>query len=48
MELKCKMFADDTTLYDSDKDLKILISRFSKKLEPLLEWCEFNKLDLNW
>ena len=48
MELKCKMFADDTTFYDSDKDLTTLIGRFSKKLEPLLEWCEFNKLDLNW
>ena len=48
MKLKCKMFADDTTLYDSDKDLQTLLNRFTKNLEPLLEWCEFNKLDLNW
>ena len=42
------MFADDTTLYDADKDLNTLIERFVKKLESLLEWCSNNKLDLNW
>ena len=42
------MFADDTTLYDADADLGLLLSKFSKKLEPLLDWCKFNKLDLNW
>ena len=24
------------------------IIKFSKKLEPLLDWCKFNKLDLYW
>ena len=47
-ELVCKMFADDTTLVDADEQLETLIRRFKKKLEPLLEWCKFNKLDLNW
>ena len=32
VELICKMFADDTTLYDADCDLDILINRFKKKL----------------
>ena len=42
------MFGDDKTLLDSDKDLKSLIERFLKLLEPLLEWCGNKKLDLNW
>ena len=42
------MFADDTTLYDADQDLNILINRFLAKIKPLLDWCFFNKLDLNW
>ena len=42
IELICKMFADDTTLYESDIDLDKLISSFKKKLEPFIEWCKFN------
>ena len=42
------MFADDTTLYESDENLDILITKFKKKLEPFIEWCKFNKLDINW
>ena len=42
------MFADDTSLYDSDENLEILITKFKKKLEPFVEWCKFNKLDINW
>jgi hypothetical protein len=44
----CKMFADDTTLGDVDKDLNTLINRFVNKLKTLLDWCQFNKLDINW
>ena len=46
--MACKMFADDTTLYLPDKDLSILISRFLIKIKPLIEWCIFNRLDINW
>ena len=42
------MFADDTTLGDADKDLKTLVSRFVEKLKIFLEWCKFNRLDINW
>ena len=42
------MFADDTTLLDAHSQLDIPISRFKKRLEPLIDWCKFNKLDLNW
>ena len=48
LDLECKMFADDTTLYISDKDLDTLIKRFVKYLKPLLDWCDLNKLDINW
>jgi hypothetical protein len=44
----CKLFADDTTLGDVDKDLNILINRFVSKLKTLLDWCQFNKLAINW
>jgi hypothetical protein len=29
-------------------DLNILLNRFLSKIKPLLDWCFFNKLDLNW
>ncbi len=46
--LMCKLFADDTTFGDVDKDLSTLINRFVNKLKTLLDWCQFNKLDINW
>ena len=48
LDLMCKLFADDTTLGDVDKDLDTLIKRFVDKLKVLLAWCLFNKLDINW
>ena len=39
------MFADDTTLYDADMYLNILLNRFLSKIKPLLDWSFFNKLD---
>ena len=41
------MFADDTTLYESGENLDNLIGKFEKGIEPLIEWCELNKLDIN-
>ena len=48
IEFLTRMFADDTTLLMADKELKNLIELFSKRLEPVLDWWENNKLDLNW
>ena len=42
------MFADDTTLYESNNDLKKLISNFIVNIRPMLDWCKHNKLDINW
>ena len=47
-ELLCKMFADDTTLGNADKDLKTLVSRFVEKLKIPFKWCKFNRLNINW
>ena len=48
LDLMCKLFADETTLGDVDKDLDTLIKRFVYKLKVLHAWCLFNKLDINW
>ena len=48
MNLSAKLFADDTTFYDSGNDIVKLISNFKKGLEPLLEWCKYNRLDINF
>ena len=48
LELLCKLFADDTTLYLLGDNLESLISKFKDNLKPMLDWCKFNKLDINW
>jgi hypothetical protein len=48
IDLICKLFADDTTLGDVDKDLNTLMNRFVEKLKVFLNWCDFNRLDINW
>ena len=46
------MFADDTTIYkateNKDESVKSLIRSFILELNPLLDWCFFNRLDINW
>jgi hypothetical protein len=46
--MSCKMFADDTTLYETNTKVDSPISSFLKKIEPLFDWCKFNRLDINW
>ena len=47
-QVMCKLFADDTSLYKSNKDIDELIKDFNKSIQPLSEWCTFNRLDINW
>ena len=47
-DLRCKLFADDTTLYHQHDKLDHLIYDFSKKVTPLFEWCKRNRIDINW
>jgi hypothetical protein len=48
LELLCKLFADDTTLYLMGDNVTTLINKFKEYLKPMLDWCKFNKLDINW
>ena len=43
-----KMFADDTSIYMCDTNVDKLISRFKNEIILLLEWCKYNKMDINW
>jgi hypothetical protein len=42
------LFADDTTLHVYDSNLESLISKFNNSSIKLIEWCNFNQLDINW
>lgn len=46
--LKCKLFADDTTIYHIGDELIELINYFNTFLKLFFQWCEFNRLDINW
>ena len=42
------LVVDDTTLYESDKDLDSLLKVFNKKLSKIYEWISYNQMSLNW
>ena len=46
--LKATVFADDTTLCHHAADLVTLISEFLIYLKPLILWCKYNRLEINW
>jgi len=41
------MFADDTNMFDSDKDLILLQDRINNELNKVVQWVNANKLSLN-
>ena len=41
------LFADDTTLIDSDSDLNTLVTRFNEELKHIVDWLNANRLSLN-
>ena len=41
------LFADDTSLFYSNKDINILFQTFNKELDKLTQWFKSNKLSLN-
>lgn len=41
------LFADDTTLVDSDRNLTTLINRFNTELVNIVHWLNANRLSLN-
>jgi hypothetical protein len=44
---KCILFADDTTVYHSEKDINVLRSQIENDLSVLNDWFYANKLSLN-
>ena len=44
---RCVLFADDTTLYYSSRDLATAVRNITTDLENLTEWFKSNKLSLN-
>ncbi len=42
------MFADDTTNLLSNIDFSQLIIDFKNEVKLLIDWCNFNKMDINW
>ena len=45
---RIKLFADDTTIYFIGEDLDNILEQFNNELNNLLNWCAFNKMDVNW
>ena len=46
-DLSTVMFADDTNLFLSDKDINVLFTKMNKELEKVSTWFKANKLSLN-
>jgi hypothetical protein len=46
--MKCTLFADDSTLSQRNSDLKELLFSFNIGLNYLTTWCKNNRLDINW
>ncbi|CAF0857792.1 unnamed protein product [Brachionus calyciflorus] len=47
-DIMVKIFADDTTIVQSDKNLESLMDRFNESISKLVNWCKFNRIDINW
>jgi hypothetical protein len=44
---KCTLFADDTTLTIKNDSYNELIKIFNIEIKHLIDWCEFNQVDIN-
>jgi hypothetical protein len=47
MECKIKLFADDTLIYISEKDVNCAIAKMINELKNLVFWLKINKMSLN-
>ena len=43
-----KLFADDTTVYTADVCLDMVFSRMKLQIEEIIQWCQLNRLEINW
>ncbi len=42
------LFADDTTLGLDDYNYNDLMDKFNTSIMNLIQWCYYNKMDINW
>ena len=42
------LFADDTTLGLDDYNYNDLLDKFNISIMNLIQWCYYNKMDINW
>ena len=47
-KFNCTLFADDTTLSLSNQSFHDLLAQFNMEIQHLIDWCHFNKVDINW
>ncbi|CAF1069906.1 unnamed protein product, partial [Brachionus calyciflorus] len=47
-EANIKLFADDTTIYVIGASLNEIIDMFKVEILNLLDWCNHNRMDINW
>lgn len=45
---KSFLFADDTSLFLENNNLHLLLEDFNKSVKYLIDWCAYNRLDINW
>lgn len=46
--LTVRLFADDTSLTETGKDLDVMIQRINSEVPPIYEWLYSNKLTPNF
>ena len=46
-DCKIDIFADDTTIYFSHKDLSLINNVLQNELNNIIRWCDVNKLVIN-
>ena len=47
-ELYSILFADDTTIGSFNVNAEEAITKMGKEIENILNWCKFNKFNINW
>jgi hypothetical protein len=48
IKILSKFFADDTTLLFHGGTIDSVISSFKLGLKQIIEWCDYNRLFINW
>ncbi|CAF0989180.1 unnamed protein product [Brachionus calyciflorus] len=47
-EFTVKLFADDTTIIQTEANIEKLLLKFNYSVKKLVTWCKYNRIDVNW